>query len=66
MVGPLHILELHCLVARLALRCLEDTDWALWVRQIITQLDVTQVHSLLRLLEILLQLRHMEHIMHHR
>ena len=66
MMGPLHLHELHRLVARLALRRLEDTDWVLWIRKIITQLDVTQVHCLLWLLEALLQLRNMKHIVHHR
>ena len=54
MMRPLHLHELHRLVARLALRRLEDTDWVLWIRKIITELDVTQVYGLLRLLETLL------------
>ena len=63
---PLHLHELDCLVARLALRSLKNTNWTLWIRKIRTQLDVTQIYCLLWLLETLLQLRHVEHIMHHR
>src|SRR3954466_9561989 len=61
----LHLEELHGLVASLALRRVKNTDWTLRVRKIRTQLDLAQVNSLLRLLETLLQLGHVEHIMHH-
>src|SRR3954471_20559703 len=62
---PLHLEELDGLVASLALRRVKNTDWTLRVRKIRTQLDLAQVHCLLRLLETLLQLGHVEHIMHH-
>src|SRR3954467_9052877 len=62
---PLHLQELDGLVASLALRRFKNTDWTLRVRKIRTQLDLAQVHCLLRLLETLLQLGHVEHIMHH-
>src|SRR4051812_7918932 len=61
----LHLEELHGLVASLALRRVKNTDWTLRVRKIRTQLDLAQVNSLLWLLETLLQLGHVEHIMHH-
>src|SRR3954471_14120814 len=61
---PLHLEELHGLVASLALRRVENTDWTLRVRKICTQLDLAQVNSLIWLLETLLQLGHVEHIMH--
>src|SRR3954462_8841371 len=62
---PLHLEELDGLVASLALERVKNTDWTLRVRKIRTQLDLAQVHCLLRLLETLLQLGHVEHIMHH-
>src|SRR4051812_9725100 len=62
---PMHLQELDGLVASLALRRVKNTDWTLRVRKIRTQLDLAQVHCLLRLLETLLQLGHVEHIMHH-
>src|SRR3954470_7537175 len=62
---PLHLQELDSLVASLALRRVKNTDCTLRVRKIRTQLDLAQVHCLLRLLETLLQLGHVEHIMHH-
>src|SRR3954465_4293933 len=62
---PLHLQELDGLVASLALRRVKNTDWTLRVRKIRTQLDLAQVNSLLWLLETLLQLGHVEHIMHH-
>src|SRR3954467_7630775 len=62
---PLHLEELDGLVASLALRRVKNTDWTLRVRKIRTQLDLAQVHCLLRLLETLLQLGQVEHIMHH-
>src|SRR4051812_2431786 len=62
---PLHLEELDGLVASLALRRVKNTDWTFRVRKIRTQLDLSQVHCLLWLLETLLQLGHVEHIMHH-
>src|SRR3954462_10069620 len=62
---PLHLQELDGLVATLALGRVKNTDWSLRVRKIRTQLDLAQVNSLLWLLETLLQLRHVEHIVHH-
>src|SRR3954467_8349779 len=62
---PLHLEELDGLVASLALRRVKNTDWMLRVRKIRTQLDLAQVQCLLRLLETLRQLGHVEHIMHH-
>src|SRR3954467_6945108 len=62
---PLHLQELDGLVASLVLRRVKNTDWTLRVRKIRTQLDLAQVHCLLWLLETLLQLGHVEHIMHH-
>src|SRR3954471_20543152 len=62
---PLHLEELDGLVASFALRRIKNTDWTLRVRKIRTQLDLAEVHCLLRLLETLLQLGHVEHIMHH-
>src|SRR3954462_14695989 len=62
---PLHLEELHDLVASLALRRVKNTDWTLRVRKIRTQMDLAQVNSLLWLLETLIQLGHVEHIMHH-
>src|SRR3954468_17597424 len=62
---PLHLEELDGLVARLALGRVQNTDWTLRVRKIRTQLDLAQVNSLLWPLETLLQLGHVEHIMHH-
>src|SRR3954463_16485940 len=64
-ICPLHLEELDGLVASLALGRVKNTDWTLRVRKIRTQLDLAQVHCLLQLLETLLQLGHMEHIMHH-
>ena len=66
MMRALHLHELDCLVARLALRSLKNMDRTLWLRKTRTELDCTQINCMLRLLETLLQLRHMEHIMHHR
>src|SRR3954469_25797725 len=62
---PLHLEELDGLVARLALGRVKNTDWTLCIGKIHTQLDLAQVHCLLWLLETLLQLGHVEHIMHH-
>src|SRR3954467_2057889 len=62
---PLHLEELDGLVTSLALGRVKNTDWTLRVRKIRTQLDLAQVNSLLWLLETLLQLRYVEHIMHH-
>src|SRR3954469_20840760 len=62
---PLHLQKLDGLVASLALRRVKNTDWTPRVRKIRTQLDLAQVHCLLWLLETLLQLGHVEHIMHH-
>src|SRR3954468_14176781 len=62
---PLHLEELDGLVASLALGRVKNTDWTLRVRKIRTQLDLAQVNSLLWQLETLLQLGHVEHIMHH-
>src|SRR3954462_4786877 len=62
---PLHLQELDGLVASLVLRRVKNTDWTLRVRKSRTQLDLAQVHCLLWLLETLLQLGHMDHIMHH-
>src|SRR4051812_38237278 len=61
----LHLQKLDGLVASLAHRPVKNTDWTLRVRKIHTQLDLAQVHCLLRLLETLLQLGHVEHIMRH-
>src|SRR4051812_39775109 len=62
---PLHLQKLDGLVASLALGRVKNTDWTLRVRKIRTQLNLAQVNSLLWLLETLLQLGHVEHIMHH-
>src|SRR3954466_670623 len=61
----LHLEELEGLVASLALGRIKNTDWTLRVGKVRTQLDLAQVHCLLWLLETLLQLRQVEHIMHH-
>src|SRR4051812_31412511 len=53
---PLHLEELDGLVASLALRRVKNTDWTLCVGKIRTELDLSQVNSLLWLLETLLQL----------
>src|SRR4051812_6368097 len=62
---PLHLQELDGLVASLALGRVKNTDWTLRVRNIRTQLDLAQVNNLPWLLETLLQLGHVEHIVHH-
>src|ERR1041384_4292937 len=62
---PLHLEELDGLVASLALGRVKNTDWKLRIGKVRTQLDLAQVHCLLWLLETLLQLGHVEHIMHH-
>src|SRR3954469_12038390 len=62
---PLHLQKLDGLVASLALGIVKNTDRTLRVGKIRTQLDLAQVHCLLWLLETLLQLGHVEHIMHH-
>ena len=64
MMRPLRLRELNELVAHLALRRHENTDLTLRIQKISTELDGTQNNGMLRLLETLLQLRHVEHIVH--
>ena len=66
MMRPLHLRELDELIAHLALRRHENTDQTLRIQKIRTELDGTQNNGMLRLLETLLQLRHVEHIVHQR
>ena len=62
---PLDLHKLDDLVASLAIGSLKNTDWTLCIGKICTELNLAQVHCLLWLLETLLQLGHVEHIMHH-
>ena len=59
---PLNLRELDELIAHLVLRRHENTDQTLRIQKISTELDGTQNNGMLRLLETLLQLIHVEHI----